>query len=196
MDLDNLDIFRKQISEAQASIQTLYAMRRKVDERIDDLRDLIRASANFLPDEERKAEMLCLEILKIPETIGEAVKIALFVTSMKKQRLTPVQIRDIAEQRGFKFGDYSNEMASVHAILKRMREAEPPEVDYDAETGTYSYTGIFPGDITDESFFRRIDQRVFPVILERSKLKDEPIVQGIVQSLLEEVMEKPKRKKK
>lgn len=139
MDLSNLDSFRKQIAEAQTSIAMLNRVRRTIDERVADLRDLVRANANFLPDEERECELLLLEMLKVPETIAEAVKIVLFLATGRKVRMTPVQIKEEAQKRGFDFSSYTNPMASIHSILKRMKESDPPEADFDEQTGTYRY---------------------------------------------------------
>src|ERR1035438_9457634 len=46
-------------------------------------------------------------------------------------------MRELAESRGFNFSEYTNPMASIHTILRRMREADPPTVDLDDVTGTY-----------------------------------------------------------
>jgi len=92
MDLSKPEPFRKQIAEAQSTLQTLYALRRKVDERVADIRELIRANANFLPDLERTAELMALEIFKVPTTIAEAIKLALFVAFTRNEKLTPVQL--------------------------------------------------------------------------------------------------------
>lgn len=196
MDLSNLDNFRNQIAEAQSRIQSLYAMRRVVDDQISDLRDLIRANANFLPDAERRAELLCLEMLKVPETIAEAVKAALFLATIKEQKLTPTEIRDIAQKRGFNFGDYSNAMASIHAVLKRMREADPPDVEFDEKSGAYSLADPWPGDVTDESFYDQLNGRAWNRVLTEDGDRASVIAQEVVNNFMLDIVQKPKRLKK
>jgi hypothetical protein len=149
MDLSKHDTFRKQIAEAQTSLYQFWQVRSVLDSKMDDLRQLIRATANFLPDEERRAELSCLEMMKVPTTISEAVKIVLFVAGARNERLTPPQIKERAEERGFDFSVYTNPMASIHTILKRMREVDPPEVDYDENNATYRSTS-WPSGTTDE----------------------------------------------
>lgn len=133
------DGHRRQITECWAELQSYERLQRKVEERIQDLRELIRATANFLPDDERRAELMLLDMLKHPTNITEAVRAALFIALMNKaERLTPVQIKERAEQRGFNFSEYSNPLASIHTILRRLlKESDPPEVDFDEATGSY-----------------------------------------------------------
>jgi len=171
MDLSQPQPFRKQIAEAQSSLCKLWTIRRVVDQKIDDLRDLIRANANFLPEPERAAELLSLEMLKIPTTIAEAIKIALFVAYTRKERLTANQLKEHAEERGFDFSGYTNPMASVHTILKRMREATPPEVEYDDATNTYLSTRFLPAEVTDPSFYARMNQKAWLKLLSDDSAK-------------------------
>lgn len=194
MDLSNLDAFRNQIAEAQSSINSLYAVRRVVDEKIADLQDLIRANANFLPEDERRAELMCLEMLKVPETISEAVKAALFLAFNKKQRLSPTDIRDSAQKRGFNFGDYSNAMASIHAVLKRMREANPPEVNFDEATGTYSLAMPWPGnEVVTDSYISKLNQLAWMRFTNEDADKASQIAEQTVKDIMEQITVKPKR---
>ncbi len=197
MDLSNLDAFRNQIAEAQSSINSLYAIRRVLDEKIADLQDLIRANANFLPEDERRAELMCLEMLKVPETISEAVKASLFLAFNKRQRLSPTEIRDSAQKRGFNFGDYSNAMASIHAVLKRMREANPPEVDYDEASGTYTLAMPWPGDeAVADSYYGRLNKLAWMRFTKEDADKASRIAVDVVTEIMKEITEKPTRLKK
>src|ERR1035438_6007069 len=132
--------YRRQLNEAWADLQLFEHVQRRLESRIDDLRNLIRATANLLPDEERKHELLLLDFFKHPTNVTEAVRLALYLAKLKGERLTPLQIRELAESRGFNFSEYTNPMASIHTILRRMREADPPTVDLDDVTGTYLMT--------------------------------------------------------
>src|ERR1700722_11829420 len=99
MDLSHTDTFRKQIAEAQAKLYEFWQMRKVIDSKMDDLRQLVRAYVNFLPDHEREVELVCLEMMRVPTTITEAVKAVLFVAGSRSERLTPVQIKERAEER-------------------------------------------------------------------------------------------------
>jgi hypothetical protein len=195
MDLNNLDSFRKQIAQAQSSIHQLYAIKRVTDTKIADLRDLVRANANFLPAEERGAELLALEMLKVPETIAEAVKIALFVARSRKLSLTPIQIKEIAQERGFDFSPYSNPMASVHSVLKRMKEADPPEVEFDEENSTYSFKPFVPLEMTDQSFYDQLNERAWNQITNEEKEMADKIARKVIEQTMKEYSEKPKKQR-
>jgi len=160
MDLSQPQPFRKQIAEAQFHLHKLLAVRRIIDTKINDLRSLIRANANFLPENERKAELFSLEVMRVPTTIAEAVKVTLWIAKGRNERLTPMEIKDRSEERGFDFSSYTNPMASIHTILKRMKEADNPEADFDEATGTYMITGL-PLDITDPAFFERVNKQAW-----------------------------------
>lgn len=140
------EVFRKQIAEAKNRITKIDEEVRERTQEKQELRDLIRASVNFLPEGERTWELVMLDMLKPPENIAEAVRLNLYLAWCAELPLTPVHIREFAEAGGFDFSAYSNPMASIHSILKRMREANPPEVEYDESAGTYKLltTEILP----------------------------------------------------
>jgi hypothetical protein len=132
-----IESFRSQIAEAKKRLAQLVREQRKINEEISDLRELIRANANFLSDEDRAFELLTLEFLKFPANITEAVRLTIFLASIQKRKLTPTEIRGFAEGIGFDFSEYSNPMASIHSILKRMKEAS--EAQYDEATEGYYF---------------------------------------------------------
>jgi hypothetical protein len=193
MDFTNLDSFRSQIAQAQVSIQQLWSLRQTVDERIADLRDLVRANANFLPAEERRAELIALEMFKPPENIAEAVKITLYIAQARGVRVTPLETKAIAEERGFDFSGYTNPMASVHSILKRMKDSDPPEVDFDETSGTYAYLRQFPGGLGHEEFVARLNTLAWRKVLSEEKEVADRIAVSAVAQYFEEVTDKPKR---
>ncbi len=195
MDLSNLDSFRKQIAEAQTSIQKLYTFRKVIDGKIADLRNLVRANANFLPDKEREAELLVLEMLRIPENITEAVRIAVFLACAHKEGVTPIEIKEEAEQRGFDFSEYSNPMASIHTILKRMKDADPPEVKYDEQNGTYTYCEDIPFEAADYSVYHHLNQVAWFKFVNSDQERSKAIALETVKEYLESVNKRIKRPK-
>lgn len=129
--------YRRQLKEAWTDLHQFEAIQRNVAQRIESLRELIRATANMLAPADRYLELLLLDIFKRPTNIAEAVRVALYVARLKSERLTPVQIKEAAEERGFSFAEYTNPMASIHTILRRMKEANPPEIDFREDDGSY-----------------------------------------------------------
>ncbi len=195
MDLSNLAAFRKQIAEAQASIQQLYGLQRALGSKISDLKELIRANANFLPDDEREAELLSLELLKVPENITEAVKITLFLATARKEGLTPIQIREQAHERGFDFSSYTNPMASIHTILKRMKEANPPHVALDEKTGTYTYIKESPFEISDPSVYSRLSSLAWFRVVDSDQEKAMEIAKETLTQFMNGIKQRTKRLK-
>lgn len=143
------EIFRSQISEAKKRLARLMAQNQVINEEIADLRELIRANANFLPDGERQLELMCLHFFKSPGNITEAVRLAILLVSAVKLRATPIAVQTWAEYLGFDFSEYSNPMASIHSVLKRMKESDPPTVDYDEKTDEYWYGEVAISSVTD-----------------------------------------------
>jgi len=133
----SIDEHRRQIFKCWSELRLYESLQRQTEERIQDLRELIRATANFLPDNERRIELMLLDMLKHPTNIAESVKVALFIGLVNKERLTPTQIKEKAERRGFSFTEYTNPLASIHTILRRMKDADPPEVDFDEASSSY-----------------------------------------------------------
>ena len=196
MDLSNLDSFRKPISEARISLHRLYSLKKQADDQINDLKDLIRANANFLPEEERECELLSLEVMKTPETIAEAVKLSLFIARGRNNSLTPVQIRELAQERGFDFSGYTNPMASIHSILKRMREADPPEVEFDEPSGTYMLVPYgLPTELGEEAINHLNHMAWERVMNEESETADK-VAARVIQEFLSAATEKRRRKEK
>lgn len=195
MDLSNVAAFRVQIAEAQTSIQKLYRFRKAIDSKIADLKELVRANANFLPDKEREAELLALEMLKIPDNITEAVKITLFLARARKKSLTPVQIKEEAEARGFNFSGYTNPMASIHSILKRMKEADPPQVSFDENGGTYTYLIDKPFDVSDQWVFNWLNTMAWFKFVASDHEKADKIAQETMSRLMSDVERRVKKPK-
>jgi hypothetical protein len=191
MDLSQPEPFRKQIAEARRNIQTLWVVRNGVDRKIEDLRSLIRANANFLPDVERHLELMALELLKVPTNIAEAVKHVLFLAKIRNERLTPVQIKETAESRGFDFGSYTNPMASIHTIVKRMKDSDPAELDFEEKTGTYQYIKLPGAEVGNPEFFKEIRTRVSEQLWAQDRDKAQALVSVEVDKFLKTLTNRP-----
>jgi hypothetical protein len=154
------DKYRRQIADTWIELANSEALRKAADQRIEDCRELIKANANFLPDVERWTELMLLEIVKRPTNIAEAVRYTLFLAKARNQRLTPVQIKDNIEERGFRLADYTNPLASIHTVLRRMREADPPEVNYDEKTETFFAAGFPLRGMFAEEYYEKVRRNV------------------------------------
>jgi len=126
--------------EAKKRLAPLLREQQQRNEEIADLRELIRANANLLPDVERRLELVQLEFLKFPTNITEAVRLAIFGASIAEQKVNPIEIKALVEYSGFDFSEYSNPMASIHTILKRMKETN--KVDYDETVDGFWFSDI------------------------------------------------------
>jgi len=185
--------FRKQISEAWTDLLAWEKVRALADEQIEDLRALIKANANFLSNEERLAENMLLDVFKHPSDIPEAVKLTLVLAKARKERLTPLQIKEEAEKRGFDFSGYTNPMASIHTILRRMKESDPPEVDFDEATSTFASIRL-PTDIPSSAFHDQIGKRVMARMLTMEQEKAMTIAGQEIESILESARKKLRAK--
>jgi hypothetical protein len=161
------DILRSQITEARKRLAELMREQRKVNQEIADLRELIRANANFLSDEERAFEITALEFLRFPTNVTEAVRLVLLLATVTGRSLTPTQIRGVAEHIGFDFSEYSNPMASIHTILKRMREVGEAKYD-EAGDGYCLRNSENAGDLLNPELIVEIYRDVAKEILKGS----------------------------
>jgi hypothetical protein len=161
------EFLRAQITEAKKRLAQLMREQQKINEESTDLRELIRANANLLPDGERETELVILEFLKFPGNITEAVRLAMFVTSAFSKKITPSEIKGLAESLGFDFSEYSNPMASVHTILKRMKEASL--VNYDEKGDVYWFNEgsltLVAGDVVSQQAWQSIYEDVVNTLL-------------------------------
>jgi hypothetical protein len=189
------DTFRSQISEAKKRLQQLLGEQRKVTEEIEYLRELIRANANFLPDDERAREIYFLEIFRYPTNITEAVRLALSVAASIDEKVAPVEIKGIIERVGFDFSEYSNPMASIHTILKRMREADPPQVNYDEEKGAYWLDSLLEDSISPEVLKGVFDKTIDEIMSSASRDKIIATAQKVTSETLRKVNAMAKRAK-
>lgn len=174
---------------------TLYeGIRSACDQKISDCRELIRANANFLPDVERNAELLLLEVFKRPTNITEAVRLALALAMARQQGLTPTQIKEHIEARGFSLSEYTNPLASIHTILRRMKEADPPEVEYDEQNDTYKAVN-YPtsSELIGDGFNKKLFQNVMLRMVKFDKDQAAAVISEETQQMIVKAVERRRR---
>lgn len=188
--------YRAEIAECWRNLKGFELIRDLAEEKISDYRDLIRANANFLPAPERNSELMVLEVFRRPTNITEAVKLALILGDARQERLTPTQIKEQAEKRGFDFSGYTNPLASIHTTLRRMKEADPPEIDYDEAAGTYGNHkyGDTMWQMADPAFYKRTNERILSRMMELDKERLTAVALEEMQKAFRAVIEKPKKK--
>lgn len=177
------ELFRSQIATAKQRIQKLRSEERKIRDEIVDLRNLIRANINFLPDPERTAQMYLLDLFQQPSNIGEVVRATLAIsTFIASEGIKLADIKGVAEYMfGFDFAEYTNPAASIATTLRRMRDAG--QVTYDEAKETYKYEGAEFLDIMNPELMERIaKQAVAEVRAQIGDAKMTEIFQKLGQS--------------
>jgi hypothetical protein len=121
--MSNVD-FKAVLDESFNEFRQLTTQREELDVKIAKLHQFIRATANMLPDEDRVVFMANVEQLA-GDAVGltDAIRNTLKATAPKWR--TAVDVRDELLASGFDFSRYtSNPLASVHAVLKRMKSSD------------------------------------------------------------------------
>jgi hypothetical protein len=122
-----------------------FRQREELDAELLKLRQLINATANMLPDDEKADYESQLAALAAQMTgLTEAVRDALKLATADGSYATATQIRDHLVKAGFDFTRYSsNPLASVNTALRRFKpeEVEPGQT----ESGVTTYRWKLPG---------------------------------------------------
>jgi hypothetical protein len=115
---------------------SLIKQREDLDLKVAKLHQFIRATANMLPDEDR-----VVFIAKVDQLAGDAVGLTDAVRNTLKAApskwFAATTVRDQLLASGFNFHGYtSNPLASIHAVLKRLKSSE-------AETTTIEGVAVY-----------------------------------------------------
>lgn len=111
---------KKTIEDARADIATLEIQREAIDKRIEQLKRSILALEPLAEEDGRLrglgVESFITEIdaLGITDSCRE-------ILHSSARALTPLEVRDALAARGIDLTKHKNAMASVHAILKRLK---------------------------------------------------------------------------
>jgi hypothetical protein len=101
------------------ALQELVALgmkRKEIDRDMAKLRQLIRANADMLPDQEGAT---FLEDAESSEERGFTDSIRQLIR-LNSSGFTPTELRDALTAEGFDLSSQSNVMASIHSVLKRL----------------------------------------------------------------------------
>ena len=134
--------YRNSIILATHRLKKLVADRDKLDLEIERVGEYIKANANFLPDEERETQLHKLQqIIAGPPGFTDAVRIVL--SKNRSYAATAIGVRDLLIKDGYPLDGYSNPLASIHTILKRL--ADRGEVEIETTSGEIYYR--WKGDV-------------------------------------------------
>ncbi len=118
--------YRKTVTLYTHALRKLLDKRDELNRKIEHTAELIAANANFLPEGERAAQVQKLaEMVAGPPGFTDSVRNVL--RNAPSQALTAKMVRDLLRGAGFDLSSYTNPLASIHTILKRL--AERGEVD-------------------------------------------------------------------
>jgi len=127
---------RKTVTFYSLALRKLLDERDQLNRKIENTAELISANANFLPEEERAAQLQKLaEMVAGPPGFTDSVRNVL--RNVPSQALTAKKVRDLLRCAGFDLSSYTNPMASIHTILKRL--AERGEVEVSESSGEIRY---------------------------------------------------------
>jgi hypothetical protein len=132
----DLTHYRSSIVLSTHRLKKLIADRDKLELEIERTGEYIKANANFLPDAEREAQLKKLEqLIAQPPGFTDAVRIVL--SKNQGYSTTAIGVRELLVKSGFPLSGYSNPLASIHTILKRL--ADRGEVDTETVGGEMYY---------------------------------------------------------
>jgi len=117
------DYYKKALEAARKELSELEAERTKLDKRINELRQGIVGLTALAQDEESgekpQTMMDVLTGVGVETGLTDATRM---ITGAFGFPMTPVQVRDSLLKLGYDLSGYSNVVASLHTIMKRLRD--------------------------------------------------------------------------
>jgi hypothetical protein len=115
---------RQALDDYVAQLRSAIAERSKLSQRIKRIEG---AARGILATTEDEGEISTYQGLldEVIEPTGFTDAIRKVLQSAEGTALTPMEIRDLLPKVGFPLSGYSNPLASVHTILKRLAKSEP-----------------------------------------------------------------------
>jgi hypothetical protein len=128
--------YRKTVTFYSLALRKLLEQRDNLNRQIEHTVELISANANFLPEDERAAHLQKLaEMVAGPPGFTDSVRQVL--RNIPSRALTAKRVRDLLRDAGFDLSSYTNPLASIHTILRRL--AERGEVAVSDAAGEVQY---------------------------------------------------------
>jgi putative component of toxin-antitoxin plasmid stabilization module len=114
--------YRQALEESKRELRELVAKRDRINMRIDKVQTGMTGLVNMLSDSDEALAELS-EINEIVGPIGTTEVIRSVYRSKPKRTWTPVAIRDYLLDQNFDILKYSNPLAAIHTILRRLERA-------------------------------------------------------------------------
>ena len=102
--------YRQALDAAIREYEALGAQRREIDERLEQLAQTIGT-----------LNRLCGFVSTVQWGLTDACRVVL---KNAGRAMTPIEVRDRLEAIGFDLGRYSNSLAAVHTVLKRLNQSQ------------------------------------------------------------------------
>jgi hypothetical protein len=144
---DAIDAAIQELSELMKKEEELREELEQVEERTSRLRLAVYAMSEVsgIPAEYERPELFP-EFIAADTGFTDAIRQV--IVNTYPQFVTPVSLRDALQKRGFDIAKYSNPLASIHTILKRLRDKGEVEEHAD-DTGKMMYLWGKKGKRTD-----------------------------------------------
>jgi hypothetical protein len=113
--------YRAAVLLCSLRLHKLLAKREKLNLEIERVSDLLTANANFLPEQEKAAQLQQLEQL-VADPPGFTDSVRKVLRANPGLAATATAVRNMLANAGFNLSAYSNPLASIHTILKRLAE--------------------------------------------------------------------------
>jgi hypothetical protein len=134
------DSFKKAIEDAKKKLLRLVDQRDTIGTEIERTKNAIEALAYMLDNpDETATELADLNEIIGPRGMTDAISRILQSTAAP---LTPVEVKESLSSTGFDLTNYSNALASIHTILKRLGQTENVEVTNKDGKTAYVWKGI------------------------------------------------------
>jgi hypothetical protein len=118
------------LTQAFSEYGEMLENRQALDLEIAKKRQFIKATMNMLPDDAREAFNAVLENYGGELGLTDAIRKVL--QTEPKKSFTATEVRDKLKKSGFDFSSYkANPLASIHAVLKRLKPEEVESTDID-----------------------------------------------------------------
>jgi hypothetical protein len=140
--MDNLD-YMAAITDGFSKLEKFYSQRESIDGEIMKTEQFIAAAANMLPDDAKELVVQRIKVLQDLYRVRDAgltEAIRAILKAGKGDWMTVTNVRDRLTKAGFDFTSYSsNPLASISAILRRMKEEEVETTMVDGSVTAYRW---------------------------------------------------------
>lgn len=133
---DRYEPYRQQVKFLLQEITSLSQRKREIELEMEKIEQLFHGNLGVIPAAERVNFLQGLEQV-MPAGLTDRVRLA-FKNAYPKG-LTPIQLRDALLASGVSLSQYSNAMATVHTVIRRLLASREIEPNGDVDMGGYRW---------------------------------------------------------